>query len=217
MGKYILEIILLFLISCSFSIEEKESIYRDTISIKEEKYPTGNLKTKSYWYKGKKLRYMYEYDSLENISEITSFRLLYPDSIHVWDPELDTVDIEKKESYVNCIWKFNSDGSIDSTNSSYFISEMADTCLLKDSVVLKLYLECHYFKEKRDSLTYEFYIRTSDNKEFGTIQYRGSGYTEYVYHPQKKGVQKIFYSIYEKNITKDSTIDYQGCNRIYVK
>ncbi|MBO4805070.1 MAG: hypothetical protein J5554_03425 [Paludibacteraceae bacterium] len=213
----VLIFLLLFLISCSHSIKEKETIHHDCISVKEERYPTGTLKTKSFWYKGKKLGYMYEYDSLGNISEITSLRLLYPDSIHVWDPELDTVDIEKKESYVNCIWKFNSDGSLDSTNSNFYVSEIKDSCLIEDSVVLKLYVKCHYFKNNRDSLTYEFYIRTSDNKEFGTIQYRKTGYTEYVYHPQKKGVQKIYYNIYEKNITRDSTVDYQGCSRVNVK
>ena len=217
MIKYIFEIIILFLISCSVSIEEKGIKHNDTISIKEERYPTGNLKTKSYWYKGKKLRYMYEYDSVGNVSEITSFRLLYPDSIHEWDPELDTVDIEGKESFVSCIWKFNSDGSLDSTNSFYYISEMKDTCLLEDSVVLKLYLECHYFKDNRDSLTYEFYMSTSDDEKLVTIQYRKIGYTEYVYHPKKKGMQKIYYYIQEKNITKDSIFDYHGCRRIYVK
>lgn len=189
-------------IKSSYSIKDgkKDGICR-------EFFMNGKLKKICSYIQDKPVGYEREYDEFGLLRQVTLLNLLPPDSIlFFWDYTMDSINVEQKESVIDCIWSYDENGELDSINSNFFqIKEE-----LGDSICLYVYLSCPFFKdEDENNINYDFLFKTSMTNDSIFKHTTKNPYTKFCLKNSSENV-KINFIIIENNNEQKKLIEYRG-------
>lgn len=186
-------------ISCTYKNGELDGLY-------EEIFENGNAKYSVTYYHGKKIgpEDYFNKDSVK-IKECLYILRDKKDS-NQFRIQLDTTNINDKESYLNMVAYFKKDNenrTIINDSLGYFCSQtyINDTIILGDSIDISYTLASAYFKTENKIVDMKFENNTNDKislyKELVNVKYPT---TRCVFYPSKKGDGILWGLINEMNL-----------------